>query len=42
VTKLRREDDRHLVDLEIWATDQRDRTTTKGVAHVRLPSRTAA
>jgi acyl dehydratase len=35
------EDGRHLVELQTWADDQRGRTTTKGSAIVRLPSRTA-
>ena len=39
VTKKWQEDGRNLVDLEIWAKDQRDRTTTTGFARVRLPSR---
>jgi acyl dehydratase len=42
VTGLLQEDDRHLVELELWAKDQRDRTTTKGMARVRLPSRAAS
>jgi acyl dehydratase len=39
VAKTYEEEGRHLVDLELWATDQRGRTTTKGGARVRLPSR---
>jgi hypothetical protein len=33
------EDGRHLVELELWARDQRGRTTSTGSARVRLPSR---
>jgi acyl dehydratase len=33
------EDGRHLVEIEHWGRDQRDRVHTKGSAHVRLPSR---
>jgi acyl dehydratase len=33
------EDDRHLVEIEHWARDHRGRITTKGGAHIRLPSR---
>lgn len=33
------DDGRHVVELEHWAVDQRGRTTTKGSARVRLPSR---
>ena len=42
VTKKWQEDGRNLVDLEIWAKDQRDRTTTTGFARVRLPSRSGS
>jgi acyl dehydratase len=35
------EDGRDLVELELWARDQRGRTTTTGSARVRLPSRAA-
>ena len=33
------EDGKNLVSLNLWAKDQRDRTTTTGSAHVSLPSR---
>ena len=33
------EEGRKLVELELWARDQRDRVTTTGSARVRLPSR---
>jgi acyl dehydratase len=39
VMRLWEEEGRHLVELELWGKDQRERITTKGTAHVRLPSR---
>jgi acyl dehydratase len=39
VTRKWQEDGRNLAELELWATDQRGRTTTRGTARVRLPSR---
>ena len=36
------EDGRHLVELELWGRDQRDRTTTTGSARVRLPTRSGS
>jgi hypothetical protein len=35
------EDGRHLVELELWAKDQRGRITTTGSARVRLPARSS-
>ena len=42
VTRKWQEDGRNLVNLDLWAKDQRDRTTTNGHARVRLPSRADA
>lgn len=42
VASKSQEGDRNLVELELWATDQRGRITTKGAARVRLPSRSAS
>lgn len=40
VTAKRRDDDgRGLIDLDVWAEDQRGETTAKGVATVELPTR---
>lgn len=40
VTDKRRDGDgRGLVDLDVWAEDQRDETTATGVATVELPTR---
>ena len=39
VTRTYVEDGHHRADLELWATDQRGRTTTRATATARLPTR---
>jgi hypothetical protein len=39
VTAKREENGEKLVDLEIWAENQRGEQTTKGTATIRLPSK---
>jgi acyl dehydratase len=42
VRKFVEDDGRHIVELELWAKDQRDRVHSTGSARVRLPSREQA